>query len=172
MMDSGEQDRFGCEEPTFYHLLKKRKQRVQLTIHSIRDKDGSLLTSSLDILHAFAEHFKYKYDTISISVECMKRIMDCGLPTVPDAANLALEEPVTLEETYQAIKRGKSNKATGYNGICLEFLNKTWQTTKDDLLYVMNEKYTEALVSDHQKFGIIVCLPKKPNASHKKITDP
>jgi hypothetical protein len=30
---------------------------------------------------------------------------------VPDAANLALEEPVTLEEIYQAINKRKPHKA-------------------------------------------------------------
>jgi hypothetical protein len=72
----------------------------------ILDKNGSPQTSSLDIMRVFAEHFKSKYDAIPVSGECMMRLMDCNLATVPEAANLALEEPVTLEEIYQAIKQG------------------------------------------------------------------
>ena len=66
----------------------------------ILDKNGSPKTSSLDILRVFAEHFNTKYDTIPVSGECMMRLMDCNLATVPDAAILALEEPVKLEEIY------------------------------------------------------------------------
>ena len=95
----------------------------------------------------------------------MKRLMDCNLSTIPDAANLALEEPVTLDEIYQAIKAGKPHKAPGYDGICLEFLKKTWETTKEDLLQIVNEMYTEEIISNYQKCGIIVCIPKQPHAT-------
>jgi len=90
----------------------------------ILNKNDSPQTSSLGILRVFAEHFKSKYDTIPVSGECMKHLMNCNLSTVPDAANLALEEPVTLEEIYQAIKTEKDHKAPGYDGICLTFLKK------------------------------------------------
>jgi len=123
-VDNGVQDRFGEEDPPLHHLMKERKRQVQRTVHLILDKNSSPQTSSLDILRVFAEHFKSKYDTIHVSGECMKRLMDCNLLTVPDAANLALEEPVTLEEIYQAVKTGKLHKAPGYDGICLEFLKK------------------------------------------------
>ena len=100
----------------------------------ILDKNGSPQTSSQDILHVSAEHFKSKYDTITVSGECLTRLMDCNLSTVPEEANLALEEPITLEEIYQAIKTGKPHNAPEYDGICVEFLKKTWETTKENLL--------------------------------------
>ena len=63
-VDNGVQDRLGSEDPSLHHLIKERKRQVQRTVHTIHDKNGSLLTSSLDILLAFAEHFKHKYDSI------------------------------------------------------------------------------------------------------------
>jgi len=95
----------------------------------------------------------------------MKLLTDCNLSTVPDAANLALEEPVTLEEIYQAIKTGNPHKAPGIDGIRLEFLKKTWEATKEDLLQIVNEMYIEENISDYQKFGIIVSIPKQPHAT-------
>jgi len=68
----------------------------------------------------------------------MKRIMDCNLLTVSDAANLPLEELVTLEEIHHVIQKGKPHKAPGYDGIYQELLNKTWETTKQDLLQIVN----------------------------------
>jgi len=76
-----------------------------------------------------------------------------------------MEVPVTLEVIYQAIKTGKPHKAPGYDGIYLEFLKKTWETTKEDLLQIVNEMYTEEIISDYQKFGIIVCILKQPHAT-------
>jgi len=111
-VDNGVQDRFGEEDPSLHHLMKERKRQVQRTVHMIHDKNGSPQTSSLDILRVFAEHFKSKYDTIPVSGECMKCLMDCNMSTVPDAENLALEESVTLEEIYQAIKTGKPQQGS------------------------------------------------------------
>jgi len=36
--------------------------------------------------------------------------------------------------------------------------------TKEDLLQIVNEMYTEEPISDYQKFEIIVCIPKQPHA--------
>jgi hypothetical protein len=88
------------------------------------------------------------------------------MSTVPDAANLALDKPITLEEIYHDIKTGKPHKARGYDGICLEFFKKTWGTTKDDLLQIENEMYNAELITDQQKYGIIVCIPKRPHSTH------
>jgi hypothetical protein len=96
----------------------------------------------------------------------MKHIMDCNLLTVSDAANLPLEELVTLEKIHRVIQKWKPHKAPGYDGIYQELLNKTWETTKEDLLKIVNEMYTDALISEHHKFGIIVCIPKQLNALH------
>jgi len=93
--------------------------------------------------------------------------MDYNLSTVPDSANLALEEPVTLEEIYQAIKTGNPHKPRDMTGY-LEFLKETWETTKEDLLLIVNEMHTEEIISDYQKFWIIVCIPKQPHASQVK----
>ena len=83
-VDNGVQGRFGSEDPSLHHLIKDRKRQVQRTVHTIQDKNGSFLTSSLDTLLAFAERFKHEYDSIPVSGECMKRIMYCGMSTVPD----------------------------------------------------------------------------------------
>jgi len=63
-----------------------------------------------------------------------------------------------MEELFQAVKQGKSNKASGQNGICLEFIKKTWEVTKYDLLEVMNNIYRDG-ISDQQNHGVLVCLP-------------
>ena len=86
---------------------------------------------------------------------------NCGLKTIPSAANTALEESITMEELFQAVKQGKPNKAPGQDGLCLEFIKKTWEVTKYDLLKVMNNMYRDGIISDQQNHRKLVCLPKK-----------
>ena len=116
-VDNGVEDRFGEEDPSLHHLIKVRQRKVQRTVHMILGKNGSPQTSSIDILRIFTEHFKSKYGTVNVSNECMKRLMNCNLSTGPDVANLALEEPIKLEEIYQEITTVKPIRPldlTGY----------------------------------------------------------
>ena len=88
------------------------------------------------------------------------------ISVVPDTEKLALDEPITREEIYHSIKTWKPLKAPGYDGMCLDFLKKTRELTKEDLLQIINEMYSGMCISDQQKYGIIVCIPKHPAASH------
>jgi len=71
-----------------------------------------------------------KYGHIQVNEDRMRHMTNCGLETIPSAANTALEESITVEELFQAVKQGKPNKAPGRDGICREFIKKTWEVTK------------------------------------------
>jgi len=43
---------------------------------------------------------------------------------------------------------------------------ETWETNKEVLLQILNEMYTDELISDYQKFVIIVCILKQTHATH------
>jgi len=121
-IENGEQDRITGEEQSLHHLLKIRKRLAQRPVH--QDTDGSLKTSPADILRVFTDYMRRKYDHIQVNEERIRHITNCGLKTIPSSANTALEESITMEELYQAVKQGKTNKAPGQNGICIDFINK------------------------------------------------
>jgi len=56
--------------------------------------------------------------------------------------------------------KGEGNKAPGSDGICLEFYKVIWETTKDDILAIINQMFIERKVTDQQKHRLIVFLPK------------
>jgi hypothetical protein len=156
----GERDRLRGEEPAFHHLLQGRKRKTQRTILHAYDQNGYLKTTE-DILRIFAEHMQRKYDNILTSEDSMRLLLECELRTIPEGANAALEEPITIDELTYAVKHGKPHKAPGRDGICLEFYKKTWEKIKQDLLDVMNDMYREGQITDRQKYEIIACIPKQ-----------
>jgi hypothetical protein len=105
-IDSGEQDRITGEEPSLHHLLKILKRQAQRTVHQVYDTDGSLKTSPADILRVFTDYMRPKYEYIQVNEERMRHMMNCGLRTIPSTANTALEESITMEELFQAVKQG------------------------------------------------------------------
>jgi len=80
----------------------------------------------------------------------------------------ATDTPITMEELHVAVKQGRKLKALGYDGICHDFFQLAWETTKHDLLDVMNQMFIEGSILDSQKHGIIVCLPKRHRLVHPK----
>jgi len=101
------------------------------------------------------------YDHIQVNEERMRHMMNCGLKTI----YTSLVESINMEELFQAVKQGKSNKAPGQDGICLEVITKTLEVTKYDLLEIMNNMYRDGIISDQQNHGILDCLPKDPDST-------
>ena len=66
-----------------------------------------------------------------------------------------------MEELREAVKKGKRHKSPGPDGICHEFFKEMWDVVKNDTLDIINNTYMEGAVSDAQKHGHNLCLPKK-----------
>ena len=90
-----------------------------------------------------------------------RKMVSCGMPKIPASVNTELDKTITMEELLVAVKKGKQHKSPGHDGICHEFFKRMWDVVKHDMLKVINHTYMEGLVSDAQKHGRIVCLPKK-----------
>ena len=68
------------------------------------------------------------------------------------AANL--EQPITLDEIFTALKTGGRNKALGSDGICLEFYTAHWDPIRIDLQEILNQMFLHKTASPQQKHGI------------------
>jgi len=83
-----------------------------------------------------------------------------------------LEAPITVEELRTAVFKGDSKKSSGKDGIGLEFFKTLW----DDIANKMRTLYTRMLqekkLSEKQKHGIIVCIPKKETPKTQRTTGP
>jgi hypothetical protein len=61
----------------------------------------------------------------------MRRITDCGLRSNPPAANVALEEPINMDELLQAIKKGKTRKGRAVMGYAWNSLTKRGNSSNE-----------------------------------------
>jgi len=83
------------------------------------------------------------------------------IKTLPQDVAKALDTPITLDELRCAVQKGKSNKAPGEDGISQDFFKKMLETITYDLLEIVNQIYIDDMISDNQKHGLILCVPKK-----------
>ena len=159
-MDTTDKDRMHGEEVTIYQYIRSRKRQRTRTIMHILDGNGQLQTDQDDIMRIFTNFLVTKYEHLHIDVSSLRKITSCGMPKIPASVNTEVDKTITMEELLVAVKEGKQHKSPGHDGICNEFFKRMWDVVKRDMLEVINHTCMEGSVSDAQKHGSIICLPK------------
>jgi hypothetical protein len=113
-----------------------------------------------------------KYEYIQVDEDCVQCMANTSKKTLPHAANTVLDAPVAMEEIHLSIRSRKPHKAPGGDGICQEFYKLTWETTKHDILLVLNQMHSNGKIMEQQKHVILVCLPKTPTPSRPEDYEP
>jgi len=160
-LNNADRDRIDDESPSLYHSIRARKRQETRTVQTIQDRIGVIHTTMPDIKHTFKDYMQTKFDIISVDGESLRRLMQNVTKTLPQDAAKILDTPITLDELRCAVQKGKSNKAPGENGISQDFFKNMWETIKYVLLEIANQMYIDGMISDNQKHGLIVCVPKK-----------
>jgi len=102
-----------------------------------------------------------KYKVIEADTTNVKEIMDNIQTKIHREAKEAMEAPIMMGELETAVRMGKSNKTPGSDGINTEFFKIMWNTIKSDLLCIINEIFVEGMITDGQKKGLMLCVPKR-----------
>jgi hypothetical protein len=70
--------------------------------------------------------------------------------TLPNAANTVLDAPVIMEEIHVAGRNGELHKAPGGNEICQKYFKLTWETTKYDMLEILNQMHSNGTIMEQE----------------------
>jgi hypothetical protein len=100
-----------------------------------------------------------KFDTSPTNEGNIRKMTRRIRERIPIKAIKETDDPITMEELHEAVKKGKPNKATGEDGISQEFFKMMWDTIKNELLEVINQMCDNG-ITNNQKQGVTVCVPK------------
>jgi exonuclease III len=164
ILDTSENDYMKGEEITTYQYIKSRKRQQKRQIMKILDEQGNLQTDNEVIMKQFVDFLTKKYSPLPSDTNSFQKMTSCGMEKIPDTENTILENPITMEELKETVKKGKRKKSPGPDGINHEFFIKEWDIIKEDLKDIINDMYINGSISDAQKHGHIVCLPKNTNS--------
>ena len=160
MLDIDKQDKIEDEEPSLFHILKRRKRCKAREIRKIQDLQGNMYTQPQDIIDTFMTHLTQKYEHIDVDENSIA-IMEAAIPQIcPSVYAQQLETPITYEEIITALKAGARQKAPGIDGIGLEFYTHNWDIIKSDLKDLLNQMFSQNKVTSQQKHAIVVNLSK------------
>ena len=82
-----------------------------------------------------------------------------------------IEGEITLQEATSALKKMKNNKSPGTDGLTVEFIKFFWTDLGVFVIRASNESFRNKELSNTQKEGIIICIPKegRPKEWTKKL---
>jgi len=163
LLDNGDSDGLIGDEVFLHHRITALKRKKARTVTQIQNEERIIQTTSTAILRTFTDHLRRKYDHIPSFAESTLETLDYALKKLPPIDANILEEPITLEELRAAVTTGKARKAPWCDGINHEFFKTTWKERKHDLLNIMNTMYSYWIITDTQKRGVILCIPKTPH---------
>jgi len=115
-----------------------------------------------------------KYGPIEVGDECLDQTVNAGNLRTAQTWGDITDMSIAAEELQTAVHRGTGNKASGHDGIGMDFFRKNCNIIKDDMLIMFNQMYSTGNIREQQKHGIVVCIPKttspKTPADYRPIT--
>ena len=125
-----------------YHASKK-------SVRKLLKADNTYTEDKKEILSMLKQYYEELY-----SSKCSKNLNDieiyinqASLPILSDLDWIMLDEPINLEECYETLKKFKSNKSPGNDGITADFYKKFWPLIGFTLLESFQESIREGGLS-------------------------
>ncbi|PFX28004.1 hypothetical protein AWC38_SpisGene7268 [Stylophora pistillata] len=138
-----------------YYTTRKLAGKFRHVNHTIKDKQGNILTTTEEQLHRWVEHFG----------EVLNRPPPDEGNDIPEAEHLLLVNCAipSRREISSAIRKMKDGKAAGTDNNPVEALKADINTTTEILLELFKSIWEDEKSPTEWKEGLIVTLPKKGN---------
>ena len=169
LLDTQPKDRMENESLSLYQLVKINKRRADREITQIQDVQGNRHTTFQGIAATLVQHYAKTFQPIPADNNAIQMLKKHISVVDHQKYKTHLEQPITTEELYQAISAGSRKKTPGIDGICLEFYATHWQIIKTEMTHLINNMFLNKAITEKQKRGILLCIPKHPHA--EKLED-
>ena len=117
----------------------------------IKDKEGNVLMESTEVLSRWEEYIKELYGDDSRG----ERPLWDGEMSGP---------PILRSEIENAVKRMKSGKAAGEDGVVVEMIQAAGEFIMEKITRIANRIYNEGYIPEAMRESVFVTIPKKQGA--------
>jgi hypothetical protein len=169
----------GDRNTAFFHLAIIKRHRKNRISHLL-NPDGSPSTTPTQISSTLLNYFQSIFSTSSPRPHTtppnpshqlshshnphrFSQPQPSGLPN-PDSTSFTYSTP-DLNEIHSIIKKIRSNAAPGPDGLNAAFYKASWNWVKQDLLHLVSDFYSAAILPQDINQTFFTLIPKKPNPS-------
>lgn len=148
------------ERPTKYFLNLEKRNYDEKSVTSMFDNTDTLLTSQTQILSFEKEHFANQHANIASNTG-HDPFCPPPLSVLDDLDRMVLNSEVSVEELEIAMKKMKSGKSPGCDGIPVELYKRFWHVLGGPLLNCLVSSLQKGLLTPNQRRAVITLIPKK-----------
>ena len=157
-------DRMEGENPSLYQIIKINQRRTAREITQIQDAQGTRHKTFKGIAATLVQYYAQNFGPIQVDNHAIQMLKQHIPPADHQKYRTHLEQPITSEEVYQAIRVGTKRKTPGIDGICLEFYATHWKMIQTEMTQLMNNMFMNKSLTEKQNRGILISIPKNPHA--------
>ena len=151
----------GEKSPRYFHNLEKTRGKDKVW-HRIKNKHGDLVFDPYEIQKCQVDFYKELYTANNAMNEDSKTDILKHLDKVLDEGSKGkLDEDISMAEVIHALKKQKTNKSPGPDGIPVEFYKMYWHTVGEELLNVFHSGLDNRRLAHSQYLVVIKLLYKK-----------
>ena len=141
---------------------QERRKNIPL---EILKPDGSVSSDVTEVLGKWESDFESLLNPINSTSN--PELVNINMHSTQNNENMScyLQDPIQMTEIESALKRMKSNKATGIDGIPMEVLK--CRKIRQTLCVLYNKCFSLGKIPNMWKMGIITPVPKSARTSCK-----
>lgn len=154
---------FHSDRPSRLLAMKLKESESKASIDSIKTDEGETVTNPKAINDVFKLFYTTLYSS-EVNFEkdtCFAFLNNLTLPTIPTSINNLLEEPITLNELYNATKSLRKGKSPGPDGIPPELYLAIWDIVGPLIFHSINHAVDCGKLHRDQNVALITLLLKK-----------
>ena len=149
------------ERSTAYFLRQERVRGQQKLINAIRRSDGTVVSSTNDVLGVWRDFYFRLFSSQELSAVDQRPFLDSIERRLTSNESKLCEGDLTIEECSKALSNMPSAKSPGVDGLPAEFYRRFWTLLGPDLVEVYNFCYRHGRLCKSQRQGAITLLYKK-----------
>jgi hypothetical protein len=121
MLDQDGHDTLTDKPPSLFHLIKEKKRCEKRTITAIEDSRGEVVTDTAAICKVFETYLQKKYEQINSDSESAQQMLRVIQSVERPPYEEQLEKPITEDELFATIKKGRRTTHQGWIDLGLNF---------------------------------------------------
>ena len=154
------------EKPSSYFCSLEKRNYVNKCMNKITLDNDTCVTNKKEITNVVKDFYKDLYTKRDVQDAAVSDLVN-NLPALSDIEANKLEGLLTLDEISYALKNMKNGKSPGSDGFPVEFFKVFWRQLGGLVLRSINEGFSKGQMSNTQKEGVIICIPKSDSDRDK-----
>ena len=152
------------ERPSSYYLTLEKIVNSQRFMSNIKTENGHNLNNQKDIEAEIMSFYKNLYSERFLNSP-FPTIRDflptfCPSPKLSPGDSLSMEGPITKNELWEILKKGKNGSSPGFTGITFPFLKKFWSPLGHFIEKAAADIFDKGIFPLNLRIGLISLIPK------------